>query len=163
MASIVFTVLAFNAPLGTAAGFMPVLIGYGNQDGAPSTFIVVAYVAAAWFSALRLGGIIAPTAAGLDPLRVYSSCAAIGSACLAVLMFATSLAILALFQRDSTHTATHFESRIAPMLALVGIGGSSIWPSCTCPTSSAGAARRQTSRWHSLCCWPWPGQASPPT
>ncbi|GHH30302.1 hypothetical protein [Streptomyces lanatus] len=123
VASIVFTVLAFNAPLGTAAGFVPVLIGYGNQDGAPSTFIVVAYVAAAWFSALCLVGIIAPTAAGLDPLRVYSSCAAIGSVCLVVLMFATSLAILAFFQRDSTRTATHFESRIAPMLAFVGIGG----------------------------------------
>ncbi|EPD69471.1 APC family permease [Streptomyces sp. HGB0020] len=81
------------------------------------------YVAAAWFSALCLIGIIVPAITGLDPLRVYSSCAAIGSVCLVVLMFATSLAILTFFHRDSTHTATRLEAQVAPALALVGIGG----------------------------------------
>ncbi len=36
---IVFTVLAFNAPLSVFVGFLPVVIGYGNQLGAPATFI----------------------------------------------------------------------------------------------------------------------------
>jgi len=40
--AIIFTVLAFNAPLGVAGGFVPVVIGNGNHDGAPATFIVIA-------------------------------------------------------------------------------------------------------------------------
>ena len=42
--SIIFTVLAFNAPLAVAGGFVPVVIGAGNQQGAPLTFVVVAVV-----------------------------------------------------------------------------------------------------------------------
>ena len=40
--AIVLMVLAFNAPLGVAGGFVPVVIGWGNQEGAPATFIVIA-------------------------------------------------------------------------------------------------------------------------
>jgi amino acid transporter len=40
--AIIFTVLAFNAPLGVAGGFVPVVIGNGNHEGAPATFIVIA-------------------------------------------------------------------------------------------------------------------------
>lgn len=36
---IVFTVLAFNAPLSVFVGFLPVVIGYGNQLGAPVAFV----------------------------------------------------------------------------------------------------------------------------
>ena len=42
--AIVFTVLAFNAPLGVAAGFVPIVIGAGNREGAPSTFVGVALI-----------------------------------------------------------------------------------------------------------------------
>jgi amino acid transporter len=36
---VVFTVLAFNAPLSVVVGFVPVIIGFGNQLGAPVTFL----------------------------------------------------------------------------------------------------------------------------
>ncbi|WP_371113117.1 APC family permease [Rhodococcus sp. JVH1] len=36
-----FTVLAFNAPLAVMAGFVPIVVGFGNGQGAASTFIVV--------------------------------------------------------------------------------------------------------------------------
>ncbi len=36
---IVFTVLAFNAPLSVFVGFIPVIIGYGNQLGAPVAYL----------------------------------------------------------------------------------------------------------------------------
>ncbi|MGV8872847.1 MAG: APC family permease [Rhodococcus sp. (in: high G+C Gram-positive bacteria)] len=39
--ALVFTVLAFNAPLGVMAGFVPFVIGGGNQLGAPITFVVI--------------------------------------------------------------------------------------------------------------------------
>lgn len=39
--SVVFSVLAFNAPLGVMAGFVPLVISVGNQKGAPVTFLVV--------------------------------------------------------------------------------------------------------------------------
>ncbi|MEU1185142.1 APC family permease [Streptomyces sp. NPDC005820] len=38
-ADLVFTVLAFNAPLATAVGFVPVVIGLGNELGAPMAFL----------------------------------------------------------------------------------------------------------------------------
>jgi amino acid transporter len=39
--SLVFTVLAFNAPVAVAAGFAPLVIGFGNGQGAPTTFLLV--------------------------------------------------------------------------------------------------------------------------
>jgi amino acid transporter len=44
--SIVFTVLAFNAPVAVAAGFVPLVVGFGNQSGAPSTFVVTGVILA---------------------------------------------------------------------------------------------------------------------
>ena len=38
---LVLTVLAFNAPLAVMAGFVPLVIGHGNQLGAPSTFALI--------------------------------------------------------------------------------------------------------------------------
>ncbi|MYU22611.1 APC family permease [Streptomyces sp. SID8352] len=38
---LVFTVLAFNAPLAVMAGFVPLVVGYGNRVGAPSTYLVI--------------------------------------------------------------------------------------------------------------------------
>lgn len=38
-ADVVFTVLAFNAPLSVVVGFVPVIIGFGNQLGAPVTYL----------------------------------------------------------------------------------------------------------------------------
>lgn len=38
---LVFTVLAYNAPLAVMAGFVPLVVGYGNGNGAPSTFIAI--------------------------------------------------------------------------------------------------------------------------
>lgn len=38
---LVFTVLAYNAPLAVMAGFVPLVVGYGNGVGAPATFIVI--------------------------------------------------------------------------------------------------------------------------
>ncbi|PRY08832.1 APC family permease [Kineococcus rhizosphaerae] len=42
VAELVFTVLAFNAPLSIAVGFIPVVIGAGNGLGAPLIFVVCA-------------------------------------------------------------------------------------------------------------------------
>jgi amino acid transporter len=42
--AIVFMVLAFNAPATVAAGFVPLVIGYGNQLGAPSTFVLTGVI-----------------------------------------------------------------------------------------------------------------------
>lgn len=39
-ASIVFTVMAYLAPLGAAAGYVPFVVGYGNGLGAPYTFLL---------------------------------------------------------------------------------------------------------------------------
>jgi amino acid transporter len=41
---IVFTVLAFNAPLSSFIGFVPVVIGYGNGFGAPLTILAAGAV-----------------------------------------------------------------------------------------------------------------------
>ncbi|MEU0265059.1 APC family permease [Nocardioides sp. NPDC006303] len=38
---LVFTVLAYNAPLAVMAGFAPLVIGLGNASGAPTTFLVL--------------------------------------------------------------------------------------------------------------------------
>ncbi|MGW4339698.1 APC family permease [Rhodococcus koreensis] len=38
-ADVAFTVLAFNAPLSVVVGFVPVIIGAGNQLGAPVTYL----------------------------------------------------------------------------------------------------------------------------
>ncbi|MBF4160736.1 APC family permease [Nocardioides acrostichi] len=38
---LVFTVLAYNAPLAVYAGFLPVVIAFGNGQGAPTTFVAV--------------------------------------------------------------------------------------------------------------------------
>lgn len=38
---LVFTVLAYNAPLAIMAGYIPLVIGYGNGVGAPATFAVI--------------------------------------------------------------------------------------------------------------------------
>jgi amino acid transporter len=43
-ASLLFTVLAFNAPLAILAGLIPIVIAFGNGTGAPLTFIVVGMV-----------------------------------------------------------------------------------------------------------------------
>jgi amino acid transporter len=42
--SLVFTVLAFNAPVAVAAGFAPLVIGFGNGAGAPATFALVGLI-----------------------------------------------------------------------------------------------------------------------
>lgn len=39
---LVFTVIAYNGPLAVVAGFIPLVIGYGNGRGAPATFAVIA-------------------------------------------------------------------------------------------------------------------------
>ncbi len=41
-AALVLSVLAFNGPLGTTVGFVPVVIGFGNGLGAPVAYIIVA-------------------------------------------------------------------------------------------------------------------------
>jgi amino acid transporter len=41
---LVFTVLAYNGPLATMAGFVPLVIGLGNESGAPATYVVVGAV-----------------------------------------------------------------------------------------------------------------------
>ncbi|MFI2477039.1 APC family permease [Nocardia xishanensis] len=41
---LVFTVLAFNGPLGVVAAFAPVVIGYGNGIGAPAAYIAAAAI-----------------------------------------------------------------------------------------------------------------------
>lgn len=38
---LVFTVLAYNAPLAVMAGFVPLVVGYGNGEGAPLTFVAI--------------------------------------------------------------------------------------------------------------------------
>ncbi|ANS31873.1 Amino acid permease-associated region (plasmid) [Rhodococcus opacus] len=38
-AGVAFTVLAFNAPLAATVGFVPVIVGVGNQLGAPVTYL----------------------------------------------------------------------------------------------------------------------------
>lgn len=42
--SLLFTVLAFNAPLAILAGFIPVVVGFGNGLGAPLAFAIVGIV-----------------------------------------------------------------------------------------------------------------------
>ena len=42
--SLIFMVLAFNAPATVAAGFVPLVIGYGNRLGSPLTFIVTGVI-----------------------------------------------------------------------------------------------------------------------
>ncbi|MEV6657309.1 APC family permease [Nocardia fluminea] len=39
---LIFTVLAFNGPLGVVAAFAPVVIGYGNGIGAPAAYLAAA-------------------------------------------------------------------------------------------------------------------------
>ncbi|UGT55958.1 APC family permease [Nocardia asteroides] len=41
---LVFTVLAFNGPLGVVAAFAPVVIGYGNGIGAPAAYVAAAAI-----------------------------------------------------------------------------------------------------------------------
>ncbi|MEV0075241.1 APC family permease [Nocardia neocaledoniensis] len=43
---LVFTVLAFNGPLGVVAAFAPVVIGYGNGIGAPAAYLAAAGIVA---------------------------------------------------------------------------------------------------------------------
>lgn len=38
---IVATVLAFNAPIAVAGGFVPIMIAYGSQEGTPATFVAI--------------------------------------------------------------------------------------------------------------------------
>lgn len=40
--ALILSVLAFNGPLGTSVGFVPVVIGFGNGLGAPVAYIIVA-------------------------------------------------------------------------------------------------------------------------
>lgn len=40
--ALILSVLAFNAPLGTMVGFVPVVIGYGNGLGAPVAYLIIA-------------------------------------------------------------------------------------------------------------------------
>jgi amino acid transporter len=40
--ALILSVLAFNGPLGTMVGFVPVVIGFGNGLGAPVAYIIVA-------------------------------------------------------------------------------------------------------------------------
>lgn len=40
--ALILSVLAFNGPLGTSVGFVPVVIGFGNGLGAPVAYLIVA-------------------------------------------------------------------------------------------------------------------------
>lgn len=40
--ALILSVLAFNGPLGTMVGFVPVVIGFGNGLGAPAAYIIIA-------------------------------------------------------------------------------------------------------------------------
>ena len=80
------------------------------------------FVASSVFAAIAVVGIVIPAMFGVDPLRVYASMAAIGSVCLLVLMFTTSISVVAYFKKDKTHTANLWQSLIAPMLAICGLG-----------------------------------------
>lgn len=80
------------------------------------------FIAATVFASIAIVGIVVPAVVGMDPLRVYASMAAIGSVCLLVLMFATSISVVAYFQKDKSHTANLWQSLIAPALAICGLG-----------------------------------------
>ncbi|MGW3652898.1 APC family permease [Streptomyces sp. NPDC000878] len=72
-AHLLFTVLAFNAPLAIVVGFLPVVIGYGNGLGAPMAFVaagaIIALFAAGFTAMARHlpnpGGFYAYITAGL--------------------------------------------------------------------------------------------------
>ncbi|MEV0477600.1 APC family permease [Streptomyces prunicolor] len=72
-AHLLFTVLAFNAPLAVVVGFLPVVIGYGNGLGAPMAFVaagaIIALFAAGFTTMARHlpnpGGFYAYITAGL--------------------------------------------------------------------------------------------------
>ncbi len=87
-ADIVFTVLAFSAPMSVFVGYLPVIIGYGNGLGAPALFIVagaLVLVFAVGFMAMSRhlpnpGAFYAYITAGLGrPLGLGSSFVAIAS------------------------------------------------------------------------------------
>ena len=86
---LLFTVLAFNAPLAVVVGFLPVIIGYGNGIGAPVALIaagaVIALFAAGFTTMARYlpnpGGFYAYITAGLG--RVVG----LGSSFLALLCY----------------------------------------------------------------------------
>ncbi|MFE2432414.1 APC family permease [Streptomyces sp. NPDC059373] len=88
-AHLLFTVLAFNAPLAVVVGFLPVVIGYGNGIGAPMAFVaagaIIALFAAGFTTMARHlpnpGGFYAYITAGLG--RVTG----LGSSFLALLCY----------------------------------------------------------------------------
>ena len=86
------------------------------------------FVASSWFAGACLIGILIPALANIEPLRVYASMAAIGSVCLLVLMFMTSLSVIVYFRRDTSHTANAWQST-------VGTGASASWGSASSSTS----------------------------
>ena len=80
------------------------------------------YIAAAAFAVLCLfGGILIPAVLSIEPLKVYVDMAAIGGVCLLLLMLATSIAVLVFFRRSVGHTASTWESKVAPALGAVGL------------------------------------------
>ena len=80
------------------------------------------YIAAAVFATICLiGSIIIPALAGIDALTVYVDLAAIGGVCLLLLMLVTSVAVPVFFRRTNGHTASAWESKVAPILASVAL------------------------------------------
>jgi amino acid transporter len=96
--------------------------------------------AAASFTVACILGIIIPALAGMAPLRVYAAFAAIGSVLLLLLMFATSISVIVYFPISKEHTATLWQSLIAPALAMVGLGAV-LYLAVTNRTSIIGSTR----------------------
>ncbi|CAB3744146.1 Putrescine importer PuuP [Paraburkholderia sediminicola] len=87
---IVFTVLAYNAPLAVVVGLIPIIIAYGNGLGAPVTFVAVAILMLLFsvgFTTMsrhvpNAGAYYAYITVGLGP------CTGLGSAFMAMLAYA---------------------------------------------------------------------------
>ncbi|WP_162465097.1 MULTISPECIES: APC family permease [unclassified Mycolicibacterium] len=98
-ASVVLTVMAFLAPLGAIAGYVPLVIGYGNGLGAPAIFLMCGLITALFsfgFLALvrqvpRPGAFYAYISAGLGK-RV-----GLGSGALTLVMYVISLGSFMIF------------------------------------------------------------------
>jgi amino acid transporter len=98
-ASVVLTVMAFLAPLGAVAGYVPLVIGYGNGLGAPAIFVMCGIIIALFsFGYLALvrqvprpGAFYAYVSAGLGKRF------GLGSGSLTIILYVISLASFQVF------------------------------------------------------------------